>query len=58
MVVRKAGAQIVIETVKLDWDAVPSAVQVALKPPKFPSFDTISAISDRPSEAPRSGSDD
>jgi hypothetical protein len=58
MAARKAGAHIVVETVKVDWDAVPSAVEVALNPPKFPSFDTLSAAASRPSEAPRPGSED
>ena len=55
MAARKLGAHIVVETVKLDWAAVPSAVQVALNPPKFPSFDVASPAS-RPNESSRSGS--
>lgn len=58
MALRKAAAPIVIETVKLDWAQVPSAVQVALNPPKFPSFEAASAAAaTRSPESSRSGGD-
>jgi hypothetical protein len=55
MALRKAAAPIVIETVKLDWALVPSAVQVALNPPKFPSFEAASSAGARTPDSSRSG---
>jgi hypothetical protein len=52
----KSVSGAVVKTIRIDWDALPSAAAVAVHPPKFPAFEVEAEAGAERREMPGEGS--